>query len=297
MCHTAVLTLTAIIALFAAQVDDGWVDEIDGELTFARSNGRAIDIYTLSLPDGELTRHTDGPGTSTSPSWSPTGSELVFARRHGVPYNLYQLDTRTSTTQRLTVGTAIDGHPTHAPDGERIAFASNRGGSTDFHVYELPLASPDSAGSALAKPRRLAAGRSPAWSPVDNRIAFEREGRIWIHDLDVGTQQPLTTGRTHDVTPAWSPDGRQLVVSRGDREHRHLVVVDVASGATRALTQGTVHDTSPTWSPDGRWIAFVRATEDGSDLYVTEVSTGFVARVTAHTRSDAAPTWRPPARP
>jgi dipeptidyl-peptidase-4 len=87
----------------------------------------------------------------------------------------------------------------------------------------------------------------------------------WLYETESGALRPLSAGRGARFEPnAFSPDGRQLLGSRG----ADLIALDLASGRTVQLTQDGVPDTIEyslgSWSPDGHWIAFVRT--DSSDV-------------------------------
>jgi serine/threonine protein kinase/Flp pilus assembly protein TadD len=55
--------------------------------------------------------------------------------------------------------------------------------------------------------------------------------------------------------PAWSPDGTELVYSRGVCGYSGIEIVNLKTRETRLLTASGL---DPSWSPDGRYIAFVR---------------------------------------
>lgn len=259
-----------------------------GEVVFARSTGRSIDLYTLTLPDGTPVARTEGPGTSTSPAFDPTGRWIVYARRVTEPYHLWLLDTDTGEQRALTRGEGIDGHPSFAPDGAQLVFASNRQPGAGFHLHVLTLAD--------GREQVLTPGRAPAWSPDARHIAFERDGVLWVHDLADGRQRALTsasvTGGEHR-TPAWSPDGTRLVFSRQTEAGADLMVLDLDDGALTHLTQSPGADGAPSWSPDGAWVVFSRAADDATDLYAVHVGSGRVRQLTDHERHDVAPAWRP----
>ena len=118
----------------------------------------------------------------------------------------------------------------------------------------------------------------PAWSPDGRKIAFTRredvgeystysEDDVFVMDSDGGGQRQLTTeveGR-HAGQPAWSPDGEEIVFTRGDAipttlpaRPGELFVMKLDGTDVRSLTRDA-RDLHPAWSPDGREIAFTRA--------------------------------------
>lgn len=82
-------------------------------------------------------------------------------------------------------------------------------------------------------------GLHPAWSPDGTRLAFVRDGDVYVDD------RRLAPGDR----PQWTPDGRSLIVER-----EGIRLLEVESGSERLLTRGT----TPQLSPDGSTVAFVR---------------------------------------
>jgi Tol biopolymer transport system component len=71
---------------------------------------------------------------------------------------------------------------------------------------------------------------------------------------------PLTAYLGNEVTPAFSPDGKQVAFAwNGPGEDNYDIYVSLigTSTALRLTTDGAA-DGCPAWSPDGRWIAFMR---------------------------------------
>ena len=87
-----------------------------------------------------------------------------------------------------------------------------------------------------------------------SRVAYLRAGTLYVASIDGSGERAIATSiepsASDVVGPAWSPDGRRIVVSTGDS----LMLVQVDGTGSRVLTQGA----NPSWSPDGKTIAFDR---------------------------------------
>jgi Tol biopolymer transport system component/DNA-binding winged helix-turn-helix (wHTH) protein len=75
---------------------------------------------------------------------------------------------------------------------------------------------------------------------------------------------PLTSYPGNQITPAFSPDGKQVAFAwdgeMGDNFDIYVKLVN--AGAALRLTTNPAPDAFPAWSPDGRYIAFCRNSSD-----------------------------------
>ena len=94
-------------------------------------------------------------------------------------------------------------------------------------------------------------GRWPAYSADGERIAHAADGTIWVAEAD--GENPRAVARAA-ADPVWSPDGRELVITRTNIEEDspYMEVLTIETGATRFLAGGE----TPSWSPDGRLIVY-----------------------------------------
>ena len=99
--------------------------------------------------------------------------------------------------------------------------------------------------------------------------------------------------------PAISPDGAQVVFSRGfvdaskDQNSSNLWLTDVAGTRLRQLTDGTWRDSSPVWSPDGSRLAFLSNRSGSTQVHVLWPDTRESAQLTRVDRDVAGLAWSP----
>ncbi|HEV2667836.1 MAG TPA: prolyl oligopeptidase family serine peptidase, partial [Blastocatellia bacterium] len=117
---------------------------------------------------------------------------------------------------------------------------------------------------AGGEPKVLADGDEPVISPNGNRVAFIKDGGVWVAPIDgSASAKRLFFARGGSGSPEWSPSGERLafVSNRGDHSFIGVYIND--STPLLYLAPATSRDSSPRWSPDGKRIAFVRRPGSG----------------------------------
>jgi Tol biopolymer transport system component len=103
---------------------------------------------------------------------------------------------------------------------------------------------------------------------------------------------PLTGNAGLEISPAFSPDGKQVAYAwNGDRHNLNIFIKAIEGGAPRRLTDGDAHHIHPAWSPDGKRIAFLRVSPLAAEL-VTMPITGGAETVITQTTTRRTP-WHP----
>ena len=135
---------------------------------------------------------------------------------------------------------------------------------------------------------------SPSWSPDSRQLAYVsfegNQSSIFIQTLRTGNRFKVSSKPGINGAPAFSPDGRKLVVTLGGVDgNLDIHVVDITSREARRLTTHRAIDTEGTWSPDGRYIYFTSDRSGGPQIYRIAATGGTPQRVTFEGSYNARP--------
>jgi TolB protein len=124
---------------------------------------------------------------------------------------------------------------------------------------------------------------------IENRGVKE----IYIADYDGENQRRVTTGRSLNITPAWSPDARSIAYTSYRHGSPNIFVSHIYQGTLDELTKGSSESWLPAWSPDGARVAFSSTRDGNAEIYVANRDGSNVRRITNHPGIDTTPTWSP----
>ena len=115
-------------------------------------------------------------------------------------------------------------------------------------------------------------------SPDGRRVAYSKADALWVQGLDRGAEPVRVVdlaGATAGSPAAWSPDGKQLIISLGRHDEKrqgwmHTTVRVNVDGSDRKELPIPAEDNVQDWSADGRWLltASSRNAKIGWQLYV-----------------------------
>ena len=223
---------------------------------------------------GDPLQLTADPGLEIDPHFSPDGSMMAYAADRGGGFEIY---TRSLEAGARDIRVTDDGRrnvqPVWSPDGERLAYVAQEQGG----IWSTSLV-----GDA-SKPQRLTDfGSRPTWSPDGQWIAFQGDSRKEISERTLAALPPSTLWRVpveggppERLTqigepvgghgePAWSPDGRQLAFSSGNRRLTQIWAVDVESGELKSLVSEAQVSVNPIFGADGRYLYYIGISSEGS---------------------------------
>lgn len=195
-------------------------------------------IFVMNSDGSGIRKLTTSTETSLEPRWSPDGNKLAFVREEHGNLEIFIMSSDGSEQVNLTKDPADDFDPAWSPDGTEIAFASTRGGAPEIYFMNpdgtnvtkfgpglTPAWSPDGSKIALVhlggiyvvtladgSAEQLTKGydQEPSWSPDGRWMAFRRgklagNADIYVVGADGSGLRRLTSAKTPDVWPAWSP--------------------------------------------------------------------------------------------
>ncbi|MGE5116058.1 MAG: Tol-Pal system beta propeller repeat protein TolB [Betaproteobacteria bacterium] len=151
---------------------------------------------------------------------------------------------------------------------------------------------------------RLAAHRISDWvyekltgekGVFSTRIAYvvKAGGRytLRVADADGENAQVALASPEPIISPAWSPDGRQLAYVSFESQKAVVWAQDIASGRRRKIADFRGSNSAPAWSPDGRTIAATLSRDGGSQLFALGVDGTNPRRLTSSSAIDTEPVY------
>lgn len=120
-----------------------------------------------------------------------------------------------------------------------------------------------------------------------------RHYSLLISDVDGVNRREVYSNTAPILSPAWSPDGRQLAFVTFNNHRSQIIIQDLASGARRVVVQGDGISGAPAFSPDGRFLAYVQSLQGNPDIYLMDLTNGATTRLTQHAGIDTEPTFAP----
>lgn len=133
------------------------------------------------------------------------------------------------------------------------------------------------------------------------RIAYvlvQRSARNTRFSLEVGNidgyePQSLLVSSEPIMSPAWSPDGKQLAYVSFEKKRAQIYTVSIENGQRRLISSFPGINGAPAWSPDGRQLALVLSKSGSPKVYTVDLSSGNLKQLTFGDSIDTEPKFAP----
>jgi len=251
-------------------------------LFYVSSDGATERIWKL-LPDGTATDLWPAPGGRIigGPAIAPEGDRIAFSIEDRGKTRLVIMNADGTSVRIIADALELRGAPAWSPDGQSIVTAVNEGGRP--HLFRVSL----NTGEAVRLLDDYAL--DPAWASRGEFVVYSGRdpgtefpvkavtavGQPYpIPELTLSRSGALGVTRVGARRLRFLPGRAELVVLRGDIEHKNLWAFDLTTGNWRQLTKfgRDIIISDFDVSTDGSEIVFERV-EESSDVWVMDLTT------------------------
>lgn len=180
-------------------------------------------LWRMHVDGGDQRQITNTTGGAQNPQFSPDGRWIVYRIALGKP-TAWKMPAYGGDPVQLT--DTISLAPTVSPDSKLIAYTASDGNSPP-HIAVSPL----DGGAPLKTFPLPQPNARPRWTPDGRALAYveNKDGisNIVVQPLDGGKPVPLTDFKAEVIFSfAFSPDGKQLALSRGTTNRDVVLIKD-----------------------------------------------------------------------
>ena len=219
-------------------------DRRDDQAVF-EGDDRMVHLWTVDVSEGTTQRRTEGKAFDVqgSPSWSSDGTRIAFAAKptrwtRDGRSDVYLVTLADNRVEAITTNPGPDDAPAFSPDGRFIAFLTTPNATE-------PL-------------------------PDGTQVGALANARIGLYDVGARRVDVLSDPSFDLIpgAPRWTPDGKRLLFTVGERVYREAYAYDLESERFQRLTTGRLVELGPT-SKDGSLVAFtLQSSTEPEDVYV-----------------------------
>jgi Tol biopolymer transport system component len=216
-----------------ALVDDGVLPldpawSPDGRrLAFVADGAGPMGLYSIAADGSDLQWHAQADGDIHMPNWSPDGRSIAYLVSRDTERSVTDLavvEPQNGRNVMVALGLVSPSRPEWV-HGQRVVLARASGTERDSQLMAIDLPSGRHAPLPGLPPAGLTARGhdGPVASADGRRLAFVRDSRLWVAELDsygeaILSARPVTTQAA--ASPSWAADNRTLVFLQGERLRR-----------------------------------------------------------------------------
>ena len=295
------------------RVAEGWANDWspDGKTLVVAIMAKGVRMLSLvSVETGAATRLPVLPGglgpTQSAPlggtvRFSPDGRWLYASTEGATESKLHRCALPDGKWEQVSLNGLLSFSSFDvSPAGDELILIGRSNLQETARPYRAP------SGGGTAKPLPFGdRSTNIAWAKRGDMLAFVTAVRIQaLHRIPIPipagaaiTPERWISGRFTENSPAFSPDGRSLLVS-SDRSGAYQIYRSDADGnGLTELTRLFGHTVgSAVWSPDGERIVFDARVDANPDIWIMHADGSQPQRLTTEPSEDVTGAWSPDGR-
>jgi DNA-binding winged helix-turn-helix (wHTH) protein len=189
------------------------------QVVFRHSEGKQNDGIFTALVGGENPLRLTNQAGDFDPVWSPDSRNIAFIRYSDNVLSVYVVPALGGTEHQVySASAALAEGLTWSRTGKVLGFSESAAGDPE-RSWITVFSMTDSEARRLTLPPNGYRDMEPVFSPDGSRVAFVRsevagaEKAVFVVPVTGGEATQLTHDRPIIGAPAWTPDGRDVVIS------------------------------------------------------------------------------------
>ena len=177
----------------------------------------------------------------------------------------------------------------------RIIYVAEEGPKTQ-RIKKLAIMDQDGANNkflTLGNELVLTPRFNPSSQMVTYLSYFRNLPRVYLLDIETGTQEVVGDFPGMTFAPRFSPDGKKIIMSFAKDGNSEIYTMDLENRIVEKITNHPSIDTSPSYSPDGKFISFNSDRSGYQQIYVMKSDGSNVKRISFGKGIYGTPVWSP----
>jgi TolB protein len=114
-----------------------------------------------------------------------------------------------------------------------------------------------------------------------------------LADQDGYNPRSLLNSLQPIMSPAWSPNGKQIAYVSFENRYASIYVQDIATGNRYLVSELPGINGAPAWSPDGKKLALVLSKSGSPNIYIMDLNSHRLTQLTHDWYINTEPVWSP----